>query len=420
MSDITNVIKLLNPWWEGGKISPELAKSYKRKFFHAAAKVQSLRQIIILTGLRRVGKTTILYQIIQVLLEKVDPLKVFYFSFDKEVKGIIDLLEDYSSLSAVDFKKEEVHIFLDEVTKLRNWASELKLVYDSHPNIKFYVSSSASISLEEEAIRNLAGRYFLIKVLPLSFIEFLELKEKSNYIEHPSLYQLEIKNEYGKYLLRSFPETALWEDELIVKDYLKTVIIDKIVRVDLPEKYDNINKELLYTLIELFYKQPGYYLDYDNLSRSLRVSKSTLYKHVFYLEFCYLIRVVKNFRPATLSTSRKLRRIYPYWWSLAYCYGQDTDKIVEAMVFSCVDATYYWRDLSKEVDIIRVENGQVMPIEVKNTKALEERDLFALKFFVEKFGVKRAFVFYLGEEKVIAFKNCVIEMIPFWDFLMQQ
>ena len=449
MTDIKDVIKLLNPWWTEDSISEKLAMPYKRHFFNKIEEFKEYRQIVILSGLRRVGKTTLLYQMIQKLIQKKESKKIFYFSFDKEVKDLIELLEACKELTAIDYKKEKVSVFFDEITKFQNWASELKLIYDSHPNIKFYISSSSSINLEEDAIKNLAGRYFLINILPLSFKEFLELTNKKNFIENRALYEKEIKKEFYNYLLRSFPETINWDNPLIIKDYLKTTILDKIIKSDLPEKFKNMNKELIYKLIDLFYKEPGYYLDYDNLSKSLRISKNTLYKHIFYLKYCYLIRIVKNFRPNTLSTSRKLQRVYPYWWSLAYCYGDNNDKIFESLIFSSLDGDYYWRDLDKEIDFIKViENSgnhdrnspefskgqflknanainrivhnkkEILPIEIKNKENLNEKDFSTVKLFMQKFNLKKAIFIYLGKkgEKINETKK--IELISFWDFLL--
>src|SRR3989338_8566170 len=265
MSNIKDTLRLLNPWWEGRKISEELGKPYKRGFFEKIQKLRKYRQIIILTGLRRVGKTTLVYQTIKSLLDGADPKRILYFSFDKEIDDVVDLFENYKELTGIDYKKEKIFVFFDEITKFKKWAGELKMVYDSSPNIKFLVSSSSSINLEEEAIRNLAGRYFLITITPLSFKEFLELAGKTKLAESPALYSREIKKEFFSYLLKSFPETVSWDNTLIIKDYLKTTIIDKVIKSDLPERFSNINKELLVTLIGLFYGEPGYYLDYDNL-----------------------------------------------------------------------------------------------------------------------------------------------------------
>ncbi len=419
MSNITDTIRLLNPWWEGEIISEELAKQYKRSFFDEIQELKKYKQIIILTGLRRVGKTTLMYQVIKELLNGNDSKRIFYFSFDKEIDDLVELFENYKELTGVDYKKEKIFVFFDEITRFEKWASELKLMYDSCQNIKFYVSSSSSINLEEEAIKNLAGRYFLININPLSFKEFLELRGKEKIIENYKLYSREIKKEFFYYLLRSFPETIKWDNELIIKDYLRTTIVDKIIKSDLPERFNNINKELLYNLIELFYKEPGFYLDYDNLSKTLRISKTTLYKHIFYLEFCYLIRIVKNFRPSTLSTSRKLQRVYPYWWSLAYCYGENNDKILESFVLSTIDGKYYWRNLEKEIDFLKIEGKNILPIEVKNRERVEERDLNTLKLFMNKYKIKKSLLLYLGNEEMREYDIGKIICIPFWKWLLE-
>ncbi len=420
MSNIKDTIRLLNPWWEGEIISEELAKQYKRSFFDKIQEFKKYRQIIILTGLRRVGKTTLIYQTVKELLNGADPKRIFYFSFDKEIDDLVELFENYKELTGVDYKKEKIFVFFDEITRFEKWASELKLIYDSCPNIKFYVSSSSSINLEEEAIKNLAGRYFLINITPLSFKEFLELKGREKIIENYKLYSREIKKEFFSYLLRSFPETIKWDNELIIKDYLRTTIIDKVIKSDLPERFSNINKELLYNLLELFYKEPGFYLDYDNLSKNLRISKNTLYTHIFYLEFCYLIRIVKNFRPSTLSTSRKLQRVYPYWWNLAYCYGENNDRILESFVLSTIDGRYYWRNLEKEIDFLKIEGKNILPIEVKNRERVEERDLNTLKLFMNKYKVKKSLLLYLGNEEIRGYDSGKIEFVPFWKWLLQR
>lgn len=420
MSNISDVLRLLNPWWEEKNISEKLALPYKRKVFDKIDGLKKYRQIVVLTGLRRVGKTTLLYQTMKQLLEEVEQKKVLYFNFDKEVEDILELFEAYKELTNVDYRKENIFVFFDEITKLNKWANELKLIYDANPNIKFYVSSSSSVNLEEDAIKNLAGRYFLIQLNPLSFKEFLELRNKQEIYKNQKLHERELKKEFSSYLLRSFPETIDWNDELIIKDYLKTTVIDKIIKSDLPERFRNVNKDLLFMLLTLFYKEPGMYLDYDNIAKSLRISKNTLYKHIFYLEFCYLIRLVKNFRPSTLSTTRKMQRVYPYWWTLAYCYGENQDKIVETLIGSIINGKYYWRDLEKEIDFLQVEGKKILPIEVKNKEKIRERELNHINFFMHKYKSKEAKLIYLGEEEVRNVDGKKIHLMPFWRFLLEE
>ncbi|HLC58565.1 MAG TPA: AAA family ATPase, partial [Candidatus Nanoarchaeia archaeon] len=233
MEEIQEILKLLNPWWKENLISQELARPYKREIFPKISGLINYRQIVILSGLRRVGKTTLLYQIIELLIKKINSKKILYFNFDKKVEEIIEILESYQKLVNINWKKEKMFVFLDEITRLNEWATKLKMLYDAFPNLKFFISSSGSLSLEEEAIKNLGGRYFIFNIKPLSFKEYLELKNKKNMLKEASLFEKEIKEEIESYLLRSFPEIVNWEDELLIKDYLRSTIIDRIVKSDL-------------------------------------------------------------------------------------------------------------------------------------------------------------------------------------------
>ena len=419
MEEIKQIIELLNPWWKQEKINEELAKSYKRKIFNEILGLVKYKQIIILSGLRRVGKTTLLYQIIENLLKKYDSNKIFYFNFDKKVKDITEILDDYEELTGISWKKEKFFVFLDEVTKLDEWASKIKLIYDAFPNIKFVISSSSSVRLEEEAIKNLAGRYFLINIKPLSFREYLELRDKNKFLENINLWKEEIKKEFQEYSLKSFPEIINWKDELLVKDYLRTTIIDKIIREDLPDKFKNVNKDLLLILIEIFYSEPGIYIDYDSLSKKLRISKKTLIKHIFYLEYSYLIKRIRNFRVNVISASKKMQRIYANWWSLGLIYSDNYDKIMENVVCSSIDAKYYWRKNDKEIDFLIVdEKKKIIPIEVKNKKEIAKNDMKNIKYFLKKYDIKEGIIIYNGKEDEINFEG-KIKFIPLWKWLLE-
>ncbi len=420
MNEVEEILGLLNPWWKTRDISKDLAREKKRKVFEELKSLLDKRQIIILTGLRRIGKTTLLYQLIEELIKKESQKKIIYFNLDKKVSEIISILNSYKNLTGIDWEKEKIYVFLDEITKLKEWSSQIKLIYDAFPKIKFFISSSSSTRLEEEAIVNLGGRYFLKNIKPLSFKEYLEFKDKKEYLENPNLWASEIKLELQTYKLRSFPEIVNWEDELLIKDYLRTTIIDKIIRQDLVEKFRDINTDLLLKLVKIIYTEPGLLLNHDNLSRDLSISKKTLYMHIFYLEFSYLIRIIKNFRPNILSTSRKMQRVYPYWWNLAYCYTENEDKIMENLVASHTDLEYYWRKLDKEIDFLSVKGKEIIPIEIKNKTEIKNEDIKTMIYFLTKQNIKEGIIIYNGIEKQIQIEEKTIKLIPLWKWLLEK
>lgn len=155
------ILDIINPWWKDGRVNSALAPEYHRDAFARLKKHIGLRQIILLTGLRRVGKTTLIYQLIEYLINSdVKKENIIYYSFDEQVEDIAKLLDDYSKLTGVEWKKEKCFVFLDEIQKLENWSNKIKLLYDSFPNLKFFVSGSASFILEKRCKIRSCGEAF--------------------------------------------------------------------------------------------------------------------------------------------------------------------------------------------------------------------------------------------------------------------
>lgn len=407
-----NLLEIMNPWWKEREVSSELAPAYKRKVFDEILNLSKKRQITVITGLRRVGKSTLMYQIIKEWLHKIRPENILYFSFDEKIENPTEILQEYGNLTQVDWKKEKCIIFFDEIQKLQDWSSKLKIIYDGFPNLKIIVSGSSSFQLEKEAKVNLAGRHFAVEVWPLSFAEYLELKKSKIDIKKPKLWENEITREFESYLLSPFPEIVNYRELNIIKSYIKGNVVEKILKIDLSDKFKELNEELLLNLIELFYDAPGTYLNLDELSNDLKVGKSNLIQHLYYLEFARLIRRVKNFRVSSRTTSRKLQRIYPFHWSLQF--GWKGKISYESVVASMLDCSYYWREGKREVDFIVRRDDKTLPIEVKESKDMGKNDIANLVFFMEKFKIEKSFLVYNGEEGEIKIKGNTIKRLPFW------
>ncbi len=414
--EISDILLLLNDWWKSGKVSEDLAKPYKRKAFAEALRLFTrYRQIVILTGLRRVGKSTIIYQLISYLLSKgVDPKNVLYFTFDLNTIDLHKLLEEYGSLTGVDWKNSKVYLFFDELQKLGNWSSQLKLLYDRFPNLKIVISGSASLQLEGKAVSDLAGRYFTIDITPLSIIEYYELKN-SKQIDRPELYEDDLRQELRSYIKKPFPEIVKWTSEMDIRTYIRENVIAKIVRGDLPNIFHSVNFRLLESMLSLFYSKPGMILSTNALAKELGISKTTLENHIFYLEFAKLIRVVRNYRPNLRMESRKLKKVYPYDISLALAYNNVQEPYaMETLVASALDLSLYWRMQGKEVDFVNKE--PLVPIEVKSGEKIGEGELTTIKYFVRKYRAKRGIVAYNGAAYIT---KEAIEIVPILRLLVE-
>jgi predicted AAA+ superfamily ATPase len=409
-------LSLINSWWREGKISEEKALPYKRKIFEAVLKTfNEYRQILILSGLRRVGKSTIMFQLIDHLLRKGEnPNKILYFSFDRwKEEDLIKILDAFRSVTSVNWEREKIFVFLDEIQKLKGWSLQLKQLYDNFPKIKFVVSGSASLELEKEAKDNLAGRYFLKEIPPLSLKEFFELKYGKN-IDNVQIFKRELKFELKEYLKKPFPEIVKWNDFSRIVEYIGEIVVSKIIKSDLPDIFEDVDSNLLEELVEIFFSNPGMILNIDSLSSTLKKRKEEISKHVFYLEFSKLIRVVKNFRPSAMLASRKLRKVYPYIPAFIFIFKPfpDMGKVFETFVAQQLNTKYYWREKDREIDFILKENGEIVPVEVKSEE--EVKNLDTISYFMEKFEVKKARLFYNGETR----KTENIEAINFLDLAL--
>ena len=137
------VLADFNPWWQRGAVPENLLAARKRAFFGKLEESLSKRFITLLYGMRRVGKTTSFYQLIgQILENKTEPRSILYFSFDERAAGISEVVlafeEKVLKKRLIDSGK--TYIFFDEIQKVEDWESKIKVLYDLHPNVKIFLS----------------------------------------------------------------------------------------------------------------------------------------------------------------------------------------------------------------------------------------------------------------------------------------
>lgn len=406
----------LNHWWVEKQVKKEFAPPTRRDLFNKVKTELNRRQIQVIFGLRRVGKSTLFYQLIDDLIKNgINPLHILYCNFDEpELQGkrIEDILKEYSELTKVDYKKEKIYVFLDEAQKSKNWVADVKLIYDNLHNIKILVSGSASLNILSEAKKTLAGRSIYYELKPLSFSEFLDLKgikiEKEKFL----LYKDILEKEFNNWLLRPFPELIYEQDTTFIKKYIRNAIIEPIILKDIPKEFKEVDVLLLENLVNIFLSNPGQYLRIDELAKELRRAKTTLYKAIFYLEFSFLVKKLLNFRPSIRAASRKLARIYAYHPSLLLPFDVPEEKFVENLVLFELDAKYYWRDKEKEVDFLK----DLMPVEVKLKTKIDKEDVRWIKFFLRKHGkslnISKGYVITKNVEGRIN----GIHLVPLWQF----
>ncbi|MEK6845875.1 MAG: AAA family ATPase, partial [Nanoarchaeota archaeon] len=233
---------LFNPWWKTKTVPTELTKEYQRKLFKTLIDTLKNKQICAVYGLRRVGKSTLIFQLIQHLLtNKVPPEKILYFSFDQKVHELKELFSAYTELHQQELRNGKFYFFLDEIQKLDNWENSIKIYYDLYPNIKFFISGSSHLGLKKKGAESLAGRIEFLVLDPLSFKEWLVLNKTNLNFDKPDLYAQELKQHFEWYRKTPFPEIATVRENITIRKYIDDFILSRIISYDIKKEFVNVD-----------------------------------------------------------------------------------------------------------------------------------------------------------------------------------
>ena len=413
-------LQSFNPWWKSGKVSPEFI-GRKRKIFDEIVKYVDKRQIILFTGLRRVGKTTLMYQIINDLLTKgVSPYNILYFSFDEMKYDLEDIIKQYETeVLREDISKKKTFIFLDEIQKLYGWPSKVKLLYDSNPKLKVFLTGSAQITMWKGTRESLAGRFFDFAIKSLDFDEYLDFKGIKIDKSREKIFEKELKRYMVGFLKTGGFIEAIDMDDHMLRKYFKESLLERVIFVDIPQSFKLDLPELLLKLLTITASRPGFYLDYKNLSNDLKIDHRTIANYVSYLEYALFLQKLYNYSRNLLTSEKKVKKLYlcNTAFTLALNPQVDLSAVLEQFFVNSLDARFFLKTPQKEeIDIIYTQNRHVLPVEVKIREKISRDDVKTLFKFMEKNNLKKALLISLAAETKFQKDKIMVEAIPYWKY----
>jgi len=168
------ILAIFNPWWEG----PFKAEGIRREeYLSLLDQKRKTKDIVFITGLRRVGKTTLVRQYVERLIDGgEDPRRILYFSMDHPSlvkESILDVLDAYRRFHSLKHN-ERFTAIIDEIHLRAGFEQELKTVYDLG-HVKVFATGSSSLFMVERG-SFLTGRQTFMEVFPFTFPEYLSLK----------------------------------------------------------------------------------------------------------------------------------------------------------------------------------------------------------------------------------------------------
>lgn len=375
---------------------------YKRKLFDRLIPRIEDKEIIVVTGMRRVGKTTIF----RMIYDKIESKNKVFFDMENPLNQKIFEEEDYNNIWAnlksfgID-NKTKAFIFLDEIQAKPDIVKVVKYLYD-HYDVKFFLTGSSSFYLKNLFPESLSGRKIIFELYPLDFEEFLLFKDykKEFYEKFKEKEKNKNKVEYEKtkklyeeYLeFGGFPQVVLAEANEKKKELLLEIFKSYFEKdVQSLAEFKEINK--FRDLLLLLLKRIGTKLDITKLSSELGVSRETIYSYISFLEKTYFISLIS---PLTKSIDRevsKTKKIYICDNGIGKYIGKCEDgNLLENSIFANIrsygEIKYYEKRSGGEIDFILSEKN--IALEVKNKGDL--KDYTKLKGIANSLKLKEFYV----------------------------
>ena len=452
---IVERLRYENPWWVSKQIPEVYSTMAKRLYFslfYPFVIEKEVRRALVLMGPRRVGKTVMLFHSIQQLLtENINPQKIFFIGIDNPIYVHLSL-EDILRLCKQSISQDNLngcYVFFDEIQYLKDWERHLKVLVDSYPATKFIVSGSAAAALKWHSTESGAGRFTDFMLPPLTFQEYIHLKEmnhliyngKISYGENQIPYCLThdvktLNKEFVHYLnFGGYPEVVL--SEKIQNDmgrYVKNDIVDKVLLRDLPSLYGIKDVQELNQFFTYIAYNTGNEFSYETMSKESGIQKDTLKKYLAYLEAAFLIKVLNKVD----VTAKRLKRITSFKVYLTnpsvraalFSPVSETDKEMGNMVETAVlsqwmhreklDLTYArWKEGRNEgeVDLVLVDDKKYKPlwgVEIKwsNRYFDKPNELKSLIHFCKSNQFKNALVTSIDQLGIKQIEGLLFSFIP--------
>lgn len=438
-----------NPQWEGSGPLGHIERVFPRDALGEVQAHLDLRHIIVLSGPRRSGKTVVMRQMVQSLLDRgVDPRMTMYFSFDgltsRSHQTIPAVVQYYLGqvAPARPTRTDRAYLFLDEVQFIHDWSTMLMRLYETEPNLKMFVSGSSSLAVRKGSGESLAGRRFDIPVRQLSFREYLGFKG----VEVPRTASLssterlpgtldmrsaEIADHLSEYLLKGgYPETVSMAPASRSSEYLRQSVIEKVVYHDLPEIEGIRDPRTVMHLVKIAASMSGRLFEVGNVGSALGIDRNKASAYVSMLERAQLLAVCYNYSRSRTRQARTSKRLYMTDTGLisallgyeAAIAGPEIGRLAETTAFNHLSRTreaYFWRDSTgNEVDLVLVQGNKVVPVEVKYQSSITKGDAKGLVRFCEVHGAKDPVMITRDTSGTMDVGGYGIRLVPMWRALL--
>ena len=290
-------------------------------------------KVICLVGIRRAGKTFMLFNTMQRLIAKgIDRQQMIYLNLEDDRLYPVRphemdmILQAHGELFPETLSQKR-YLFFDEIQAAPGWERYIRRIYDTE-NVEIFLTGSSSGLLSRDLAAALRGRSVFFDVFPLSFREFLRFKEVkyrpySRTSESKVIHALETYVKWG-----GLPELALTDDAmkpLILEEYISLLFYQDIL-----ERFDIRNEAILRLLLKTCCSQPASLISVHKLyqhfkSMGFSISKDTLYQYLGYLEEAHILFTLPIYSQSARKQAQNPKKIHLIDVGLVQAYRADPD-----------------------------------------------------------------------------------------------
>jgi len=388
-------------------------KIYPRKLTAVLAREINKPGIVVLTGMRQVGKTTLMRMIFEdiesankVFLDLENPLNQRIF----EEKNYDNIIANFNRMNLYTDKR--LFVFLDEIQLAPKIVKAVKYLYDKY-GIKFFLTGSSSFYLKDLFPESLAGRKIIYELFPLDFEEFLIFKEKQRVFFKGWRSKVKNKNEIDYELYKKlfdeymeyggFPAVVLSKARERKRQILED-IFKSYFEKDIKSLADFKELGKLRDLILLLSQRVGSKFEISKIASEIGISRQTVYSYLTFLEKTYFIFFLTPFSRNIDNEVRGAKKVYFCDCGLLnYLSRVSEGTLFENAVFLALrkygQLNYYEKYRGPEIDFIL---NKKIAFEAKLTPSLH--DLKKIKRVSESINLKK---YYLIEKNYTHIKGSI-------------
>lgn len=438
---LKNILNQWNSWWYTGDVEERKKGVSRPGYLHPLIRKLERKEILAIMGVRRSGKSVLVFQLIAHLIENNTPSKnIIYLNLDhpafvpflKDPMFLDEILSIYRELHN---PKGRLYLFLDEIQEIPYWEKWVKTLYDMEKDLKIVLTGSTSRIIQSTlASSRLSGRYLKQEVYPLSFREYLDFKE----IDIPKREELPLKKDelahhFGRFLdYGGFPEVVLEEREDMKKEllieYFNTIVYRDIVS-RYAVRYPSKLKDLVYFSLANI-SNP---ISYTKIAKFTGLTVDTVKEYLLYCQENYLLFSIQIFsfslkQSAFIQMPRKVYCIDDGLRNAASMrFSKDAGRLLENQVLLELKRkgyeVFYWKnDKGWVVDfVIKVGLNVTELIQVcwdaREDRTIK-RETDALLEAMKAFNLKEGKIItadYRASKKI---EGRTFHFIPAWEFML--